>query len=425
MTLRQDGCSFRPAINNRYAPKANFAERQEMWSMKRAEKDLHNKRKKEQLEIQECSFRPRTLHDSGSKLRSSAESLRDSIQRLYPPSQAKSKVAEQIELERERSDSLECTFAPNLALSMRSWKRQSSAAAEWADRSRLTQESVREPQPQGLPSEYTFHPAINKVPEKMEAAASYCRENVFDRLSAVPVLSESEGDDAEEAADAALDPELRNEELQEAFIDFLERQNFRNEVKEARMEKLRETVDPTFVPSLCDRSRRLAVAAKGRFGYTPAPRPPAPAPAPDPEARFQPRISRMAKRMPARKPEDLAHGDAQRLRLAAEARRARARDMEMAETTFAPALTDNAAERGRVRAEEAVETYCMRMRLRDEKLAQKLEQMRAAKVAAESSECTFTPKISQVPDYIVRMADASRAAKAVVAKPVKTRPEWR
>ena len=84
--------------------------------------------------------------------------------------------------------------------------------------------------------------------------------------------------------------------------------------------------------------------------------------------------------MPARKPEDLAHGDAQRLRLAAEARRARARDMEMAETTFAPALTDNAAERGRVRAEEAVETYCMRMRLRDEKLAQKLEQMRAAKV---------------------------------------------
>ena len=42
----------------RYAPKANFAERQEMWSMKRAEKDLHNKRKKEQLEIQECSFRP-------------------------------------------------------------------------------------------------------------------------------------------------------------------------------------------------------------------------------------------------------------------------------------------------------------------------------------------------------------------------------
>ena len=48
------------------------------------------------------------------------------------------------------------------------------------------------------------------------------------------------------------------------FIDFLERQNFRNEVKEARMEKLRETVDPTFVPSLCDRSRRLAVAAKVR-----------------------------------------------------------------------------------------------------------------------------------------------------------------
>ena len=36
-------------------------------------------------------------------------------------------VAEQIELERERSDSLECTFAPNLALSMRSWKRQSSS----------------------------------------------------------------------------------------------------------------------------------------------------------------------------------------------------------------------------------------------------------------------------------------------------------
>ena len=30
--------------------------------------------------------------------------------------------------------------------------------------------------------------------------------------------------------------------------------------------------------------------------------------------------------------------------------------------------------------DEAVETYCMRMRLRDEKLAQKLEQMRAAKV---------------------------------------------
>ena len=127
--------------------------------MKRAEKDLHSKRKKEQLEIQECSFRPRTLHDSGSKLRSNAEGLRDSIQRLYPTSEAKSKVAEQIELERERSENLECTFAPNLALSMRSWKRQSSATAEWADRSRLTQESVRDPQPQGLPSEFAFRTA--------------------------------------------------------------------------------------------------------------------------------------------------------------------------------------------------------------------------------------------------------------------------
>merc|ERR1719258_519459 len=102
--------------------------------------------------------------------------------------------------------------------------------------------------------------------------------------------------------------------------------------------------------------------------------------------------------MPARKLEDLVHGDAQKKRLAAEKRREHARVAEMAETTFVPALTENAAERGRVRAEEAVETYCMRMRLRDEKLAQKLEQMRAAKVAAESTECTFTPKISQVPD---------------------------
>jgi hypothetical protein len=67
----------------------------------------------------------------------------------------------------------------------------------------------------------------------------------------------------------------------------------------------------------------------------------------------------------------------------------------------------------------------MRMRLRDEKLAQKLEHMRASKVASESSQCTFTPQISQVPDYIVRMADASRAAKAAIPKPGKERPDWR
>jgi len=283
---------------------SEFAKRNDVWEVRRAQRRDQLRRDLDAKEIAECSFHP-SLSASASCGATGFGPADDAQRCALSKAKAaqRKKLAAKMQAEREQDVDRECTFTPDVSQSASSFQsclRSTSSSvsdiastniSEEASNARIASRSAREVAygPRGVDRDEAFVPHTNAIAPNMVCAQSYVRQNVFKRLS------QPQGDlhqQLHEPHDVALEPVEcdhsaadhgthggRGNELACGLVEpllpvalfpsdvgqtdmsiltFLQRQNEYEDERRQRLYDVEKHLAPTLRPKLCARSRKLA-----------------------------------------------------------------------------------------------------------------------------------------------------------------------
>lgn len=416
-------CTFRPQINEpsvRSKPvskksASDFYSRTTKWKEDKVKRAESSKEEKDKEEIMSCTFAPSTnrgLSTPGPSPRASQPATGEHVtDRLYSLSKNKrdyNALKEQLEQEEIQRT---CTFQPEInksAMTDRAAARYlQSPSKHKSDRHRHT--------PSGL-DECTFNPQTNKVPRHMSSAQSYLEADPFERLYGASTASSNRSMARSQPgtpAKSQWSTSSTQPNTPAAMDSFLERQQRKEEERQQKLSKLKQSQEPSHEPMLCKKSleissrrntssflqrqkehderkidRNKMLQRKTR----------------DRECTFKPRISQKGMEQRARSVEELSTGDALKKEALQEALRLRAQQQEMRGATFQPRILQAPGVEGRLKILSEPETYIARVQQEQMANDRKMIQHQIDQQDAELSECTFQPAIHEAPSYVQRIA---------------------
>jgi len=122
----------------------------------------------------------------------------------------------------------------------------------------------------------------------------------------------------------------------------------------------------------------------------------------------------------------MSRGDALKRETATRLLRLRLEQEGLEGVTFRPMINDMKHVEGRLKVLSEPETYVARLSAEAASQAEKARRAVSSAEVNELSECTFTPKVNDAPDYIKRIARHMALTRAVKApEPANSKPEWR
>lgn len=452
-----------------YASFSAFAQRGELWELRRSQRCQELRQQQDAKEFAECYFHPsvgsraprRSSSHAAGRVRLDLQTVLSSeetsalVARLSQQSIGRRMSPETVPTTRDRQELqafVECTFQPDTAKSSRSYQRlpasgesPSTARAISSSCSRVerAKRRLRVAEDQAG-RELTFLPQTNGVSLDMVNTQAYLREDVFARLSQATTA---------EPPDTPPPPLLRSHSDSSVCANghaslhrFLERQNLQEKARLRRLGDLEAAHAPPLQPALCERSLRLAeqqrqrggsaagstLSVAGFVGLPPrasggeasvVSRPAAVAgvalekskasvaePPADPECTFRPRITRAARERQARSPSQLGPGDAER-RAARRAKASEEQKRREFEQLQAPKINSYNGITGRLRIRKDADTLMERIEKTRVAERKRCEQDAKRQQELEDAQCPFRPQVKPAPAFVQRMAATRRASR--------------
>jgi hypothetical protein len=469
-----------------------FIVRSQKW-IESTEKNMKKKSKAvEESMLRDCTFRPRINSNSASAIKeirgdSPSEKANDRLFVSYKIMQEqKERMRKDHIINEERLEELECTFQPILET------RENPAFQHVNPKFLLDQTARKLKDKQNLDEKYykdfTFTPKVNKIRPTMSAAKMYTSMNVVDRLTK-PIQSQASGDDSMRAFDnnfeggsespsssnkngmvmdaatfigslqggsvgnadsqnhssvhqyggkTASSSEMKKIDKEE-FDKFLQRQHMVLQKREQNIKSVERAITPNFKPKLNRKSieisnnaqvpgflarlerdveRRKAAEQVQEIGV-------------DPDATFKPTINKRAAKQRSRSSFEMSRGDLMKKETNRRMLKLQMEQEEMSKMTFKPQISHRAREYGRSALkvnEDPSEFLKWTKGKQEEKERQRQEELRRRDEEI-ARECTFTPKTSQCPAYITRIAESMKnfksARSSISVTSEKMKPDWR
>lgn len=454
----------------------SFAQRNEIWELQRQQRWQEMRRRQQALETVDCRFHPGG--GAGQPARISASEAAALADRLARPSATIPRLSLDAARWRERRDkeSIEqCTFAPDLSKSSRTYRPRELTAAS-ADTSTCDMTSADAASDDASGSLYgqgrgaesfcgrapAFAPKTNAVPASMANATAYLEDDVFTRLSRT-------GQPAQPEACASSPSSPRRRPLGEgharryaglsqdcfsvgssvigrsrsetslaggggacsaraggggggATTAFLQRQAAHEEDRQARRAQLEYESAPSHRPELCERSILLVerrqmrgAPTRGLSAGAVEGRVSAGASAgrtTPTECTFRPKITAMARKQTARTVEHLSTGDQKVRDQKLQKARMEKDKREMEGLTFAPEVNDYQGVGSRLRLIAAPDTLLERIEQARNVAKQRCAHDAQRRREKEDAENTFSPEVRRAPEFVRCMAASYRIVQA-------------
>jgi len=450
---------------------STFMLRSEVWDTHRSRKTQELRKRRESLEVAECSFHPKVnvssaRSSSGARVQLTSQGASQVSSRLAapPPSARRHSFAAQIRAQREQKENQECTFSPDFSssASVSSHLRRNKAGGSSSktllpandDRafSGSSEASVAT-SPAGLDSNMAgFVPRTNPVAQNMINAQAYLKKDVFSRLSEPQPQPESvpaerdllDGKPGHSALCTVDGTQSCASTTDSTIIGFLQRQNLLDEQRRERYNQLIASQQPSTQPCVNARSRQLVArsrakqqcqedpATTGRSRGSLGSR----ASETDvqlKECSFRPQINPDAQARRSRSVSELSSGDKGRQEAKVSKLREQLDAKTRREETFAPRIKTLSGVHSQIRVLEEPDSYLERLERKRCAGERRREQELQKREAQETSECTFRPQVTVMPDYISQMAQSHRMVRSLKERESKDqglerdepRPDWR
>ena len=468
--------TFKPKINrrsgvneeadNRRRSTTSFFDRQVAWQKEKDQKNAELRKKKEDHSLDGCTFQPNvSVHgDRPTVPGPESASLRlyhDAAIKQKRDLEAEKKAREKKEAELRRS----CTFQPKI----NEFQRETEAGPTVVKsrfRDRSPPGSIRKAAKAPVPTDLqgaTFRPRTNEVDPSMRDAIKYLSSDAFERLSnppPKPVIYDKTPRTARRASSTSrrgATPRATREAIESrrpqsarrprpssrggdtestrGNESFLMRQEKREAVRQAKLSRMKDKLEPTFEPMLCKKSISLSAKRGGDFLERQKQEESRKAHRDEmrmrkdetmKECTFKPVISTKGQESRARSVDEMSTGDALKKQALQEALKLKKEQEELENLTFRPRIHHAPGVEGRLKILSEPETYVQRVQSDQIRQDQLVEEHQRQLEIDEMAECSFKPEIHDAPAYVKRIARSMALTKSARPAPEEPgQPAWR
>ncbi len=442
MQNQQKACTFKPEIKplpnmyvQRDVARTPLVDRLYAWQSRKKRARSMKKLIKRKQEREECTFKPR-LNPNSKNLSSGA---RRDIRNVSLRSQARAKVVErEIRRQVEQETVESCTFKPKInemsrVLANRGRDLDQYYAHRGDASARVLSEIMRE---------CTFKPKIKGVRKGMQAANLYLETAAHERLSQpVRRYTNEEAWPAEYGEDvgarARASSTKKSKRPSVSSPSFLRRSKAHLERKKSTVQQhLQREAMELYRPRLNKKSVKMVKQSfLTRLKKDQARRKRKESQLKEQAALevqslpFRPAINTISKNLRARTFDEMSEGDVALKNSKIELARMYARKKELDGVTFKPERKTrnkkwDARANSTLRIASEPHNYVERIQQKMQRKTMKLERKRSQLEEWELQDCTFAPDTKELPDFVRRIADSVKAAKAGKPKE-QPRPGWR